>query len=154
MMTSKQELNLRKSKAIHFRLPMVVCLLWRVRKTTHFLERFYLILSDKSPSPTGMERMTSLHASPRMIQLERHDEIHPSPSPQKAMMALGTSNFLNSVSFFLCKILLRPGLSLESSEKVTIKKTSLCFKLCRDYSAHLRCNIIYYSQLKTTHPKQ
>lgn len=43
MMTSKQELYLRKSKAIHFRLPMVVCLLWRVRKTTHFLERFYLI---------------------------------------------------------------------------------------------------------------
>ena len=75
--------------------------------------------------------------------IERHDEIHPPPSPQKAMMALGTSNFLNGVSSFLCKILLRPGLSLESSEKVTIKKTSLCFKLCRDDSAHLRC----YSQL-------
>ena len=43
MMTSKQELYLRKSKAIHFRLPMVVCLLWRVRKTTHIFERSYLI---------------------------------------------------------------------------------------------------------------
>ena len=35
-MTSKQELYLRKSKVVHFRLPMVVCLLLRVRGTTHF----------------------------------------------------------------------------------------------------------------------